>query len=306
MENRSYALLTGCFLLALSAAVVVAATWLSNSGEERKPYIVVTEGSVSGLNVQSTVRYRGVNVGKVTEIRFAPGDFEHIWIRIEVDADLPLTDTTYAQLQAQGITGLSRLELSDENGKRGKPVKTSEADPARIPMHPSLIQEAGDIAESLLDDADKLLKNLNAILGPGSAHRLDRIFDNIEQATDGILRIERKLEPTLDQLPGLARNANSAIRRIDGIAKELQGIGGKLQRTAENAEHASKAGQTAGEQLSGETLPRVNRLLEQLNATVAELHTLSRQLERDPQSLLYGPSQPPPGPGESGYRESSP
>ncbi len=81
MENRSYALMTGIFTIALLVATVLAGLWLNRDKTERSPYEIVTTQSIPGLNPQATVRYRGLEVGRVEEIVFDPKVTGQIMIR---------------------------------------------------------------------------------------------------------------------------------------------------------------------------------------------------------------------------------
>ena len=65
MENRAHALVAGIFVIVLSIAVALIAMRFSGSNIQYNSYQVVTKESVSGLNPQSAVHFRGVNIGKV-------------------------------------------------------------------------------------------------------------------------------------------------------------------------------------------------------------------------------------------------
>jgi len=66
MESRAYAFITGIFVIAIVAAIVAWASWLSQEPVDRKAYRVIATTPVSGLNAQAQVRYRGISVGRVT------------------------------------------------------------------------------------------------------------------------------------------------------------------------------------------------------------------------------------------------
>ena len=75
MENRAHALAAGIFVIVLGIAAGYAVRWFSNQDILRDRYLLVSEaGSVSGLNPAAVVRYRGVSIGKVEEIRFDTQD----------------------------------------------------------------------------------------------------------------------------------------------------------------------------------------------------------------------------------------
>jgi phospholipid/cholesterol/gamma-HCH transport system substrate-binding protein len=70
MENRSHALMTGFFTIALLVAAILVGLWLNRDRTETHPYEIVTTQTLPGLNPQATVRYRGLEVGRVDDIVF--------------------------------------------------------------------------------------------------------------------------------------------------------------------------------------------------------------------------------------------
>ena len=127
MESRAYAFITGLFVVALVAAIVVWANWLAQEPEDRKAYRVIATTPVSGLNAQAQVRYRGMSVGRVTSIKLDPTDRHKILIDIEVNGDIPVTRGTYAQLGMEGITGIAYVHLLDDSQESAPPPKGASA-----------------------------------------------------------------------------------------------------------------------------------------------------------------------------------
>jgi len=69
-------------------------------------------GDVTGLGVGSAVRYRGVPVGTVRDIRLDPTNVEQVQVLMDVSADAPIKEDTIAQLALQGITGVAFIQLT--------------------------------------------------------------------------------------------------------------------------------------------------------------------------------------------------
>ena len=133
MESDAFALRTALFTLL--GALLLAVTWVffKDSRGEYKPYLVVTDHSVSGMAVQSRVYYKGVEVGTVEKIYFDDNDYNRVRILIHIDHAIPVAVNTYAQLALRGITGEYDLRLEND-GALGAPLSTGEESPAVIVM----------------------------------------------------------------------------------------------------------------------------------------------------------------------------
>ena len=114
MENKSHAFMAGLFTLVLLAAVAASVYWFNRDNRERVPYDLVAHTNVTGLNPESAVRYRGLAVGKVESIKFDPRTPGQILIRILVNEGTPMTQSTFATLSYQGVTGLAFVQLDDD------------------------------------------------------------------------------------------------------------------------------------------------------------------------------------------------
>lgn len=316
MGRETYALLTGLFVLTLGAIMIAASVWLGHYGEERDVYIVITQSSVSGLNPESTVLYRGVQVGKVSAINFDPNDSRNILVRIEVDKGLPITQGTYAMLRVQVLTGLAQVELGD-TGKNRQPLLTSNDKPAQIPLQPSLIDKLSYSGEHILLDSEALLTRLNDLLDTENQQALKEILTNMQMASKQLADLEAQMQKAFVQVELAAikvkgageevKQAGSATQKtlmqFDAVADEFGKLSGRLQVLSENASALAISGKQSTDMISNASLPRLNETLEELRATSKEIRNLSTLLQHDPQMLLYGRQPPEPGPGEPGFQE---
>ena len=115
MENKSHAIAAGAFVLVVLALLVALAVWLTRETGMQQVYEISSAEAVTGLQPQASVRFKGVNVGKVTSIGFDPTAMGHVLIRIAIDEQAPITQSTFASLGFQGVTGLAFVQL-DDNG----------------------------------------------------------------------------------------------------------------------------------------------------------------------------------------------
>lgn len=304
MENRSYALWVGSFTLLFLVTLVGWAIWFGqNHIRDLSIYFVVTKNSVSGLNQQALVRYRGVEVGHVQDIRF-DRDGRTILIRIGVRPDTLITRTTYAKLEYQGLTGLAYIELNDKGATR-LPLKTSPDNPGRIYMLPSLLQQVGDTGQVLLINLRQIADRMNRLLDNDNLQNLSQTLKNLSQATQQLLNLEQSLAPAVSQLPGTTRQLNQSLKDTDKMVKQFGSLGAELKQRMSVLDKVGLAGDRAAKAaktVNDSTLPDLDRLISRLSRNATLLEEILKQQQEYPQQLIFGRPVDPPGPGEPGFQ----
>ena len=93
METKVNFAVVGAFVLLLGTVLVAGALWLASGGAFQKKYDVyqaVVNESVAGLNLNAPVKYNGVDVGKVKEIRLDSGSPERVILRFAIERGTPI------------------------------------------------------------------------------------------------------------------------------------------------------------------------------------------------------------------------
>lgn len=307
MENRAHALMAGIFTVVLAAALIIVAMWLTGRTSAKDPYILVTPSSISGLNEKAEVRFRGVQVGRVDKIRFEGPANKDILIRIGINPDIRVTRGTFAQLKYKGITGLAYVELNDSHANP-TPLETSEKNPARIPVRPSLLDEVGNSAPQLLARINELTERLNRTLGDQNQKKFSNILTNIDNATGQFVALQKELEPTIKALPRLANKATDTFDKADSFFGTAKNVASQVEkklpaidRISNSFESLGRSGAAVGDEILTSTLPHLNDLIDDLTTTSRNLNRATTELSDRPQSLVFGKLPPTPGPGEAGY-----
>lgn len=295
MENRAHALAAGLFVILLSMAVAAAAVWFGGETVVRDRYLLVSEVPVTGLNPQATVRYRGVSVGKVEDIRLDPENAHFIFVRIAVNRDVPLTKNTYAQLGYQGLTGLAFIQLNDD-GKHVERMQTDANNLARIPLRPSALDNIADAGQHLLSNANELAGRLNALLDEQNQTHIAHILRNMEGASGRFDSIADQLQPGLKALPELTAEASVTLKRTSQLMADLNQIVAKMNQQGGIVDSLSDT----AEELA-DTLPKLRDAGHGITRSTRGMDRVLLQLEEQPRSLLFGRTPPPPGPGENGF-----
>jgi phospholipid/cholesterol/gamma-HCH transport system substrate-binding protein len=310
MGKHNRALMTGVFLLILVGITISIILWMGHFNQKRDIYTIATRTSVSGLNPQSTVFFRGIAVGKVINVRFDPNNFGTILIPIEVDTNILLTKGVYATLHLKGVTGLNQIELDDDGKISERLPANSDKVAYRIPMRISRTDKLLDSGEQLLAKADHLMLRLDSILNDKNIENIGDILVNLKSLSDKLIELDKGLDKALVGIPALSRDAQDTLKHINQLtnelatlSKELRALSIKTGNLTDKAGNFSDTGKNMGNILIQTTLPKMNELLTDLQATSRQVRETADLLERNPQSLLLGPKLSQPGPGEPGFQE---
>lgn len=317
MENKSHALAAGTFVMVLLALLVALAVWLTHDTRQLRIYELSSKEAVTGLQPQATVRFKGVNVGKVTAIGFDPLVLGHVLIRIAVDDQAPVTASTFASLGFQGVTGLAFVQL-DDKGESSVRLPAGQEPPSRIPMRAGLLSNLSDQGTSILSQVEETSRRVNQLLASDNQKTLMTAVDNLGQAAASLQQLSdqsSKILPTLvlessatlktvqitSQLVGdSAEEARASARAFRTVTERMNQSGGTLDQLAQGVNTLSATAQT----LNAATLPRVNRAIDDTARSARQVSRAANLVNDNPQALIFGNGTLPPGPGEPGFSVS--
>lgn len=318
MENKAHALAAGAFVLAVTALLIGLAMWLLRDEVNTVSYEIVSSEAVSGLQPQAAVRYKGVAVGKVTDIDFDPANRGDVLVRLAVSTDAPITRSTFATLAFQGVTGLSFVQLDDQDGS-AEPLPPGPNGPPRIPLKPNPLGQLTDMASELAERVGQITDRVNQVLSDENQAAFTTALKEVGDAARSTQQLARTTEQTIRQqfdpartsIPRLVEQAGAAMKSIDAAAQQTRRTVASFDSVAVDVKRA--VDQVAGqggvvEQLSesantvtATTLPRIQNLTEDASRTIRRLDRIANSLSENPQSFIYGTGTIPPGPGEPGF-----
>src|ERR1700758_4755969 len=113
MERSANYAAVGAFVLLVTLVGALFVYWYTDAREHRdyNRYEVYFDGTVSGLERGSAVRYLGVSVGRVVEMRIDPRDSSRVMVVVDIDSTTPVSKKTVAELSLQGVTGLLFIDI---------------------------------------------------------------------------------------------------------------------------------------------------------------------------------------------------
>lgn len=297
MEEKVNFVVVGIFVLVLSAALMGGVLWLSSGKTFRAAYDVYQtymQDSVSGLNVNAPVRYRGVEVGHVQEIRLAPGNVEQVQLTLAIEQGVPVKVDTVAILKAQGLTGIAYVELTG-GGRNSPPLKAQAGE--RYPVigsGPSLMTRLDTAVTALLTNLNRTSENLNALLDENNRRAVKSTLADLAVLSRTLAARSPAIDAGLADAAHTLRNTARASDELPQLAKRIERMADELARAGASASSTLDGAQ----QFTASTLPEVHQLVLELRELTASLRRVSEQLEQDPSVLLRGKPPAKPGPGE--------
>lgn len=181
MENDNNYFVVGLSVIIMTLVGIGFNLWISSkSAGEYNSYIINFGESVSGLKKESTVQYRGVDVGQVKEIKINPQNPKLITVKINVLDSTPIKKDTIAKLKLHGITGEVYIELSTPS-KNSPKLTTQKNQYPEIKSRPSDISIITKGLPNLLKKANHAADQLNKIFSDQNLELLDNIAKKLRK-----------------------------------------------------------------------------------------------------------------------------
>jgi phospholipid/cholesterol/gamma-HCH transport system substrate-binding protein len=247
METRANYLLVGFFVLALAAAGLGFAIWLTKTSltADFDRYDIRFAGSVGGLTVGAPVSFRGVRVGEVSDVVIDPETLEVV-VTVEVQQDTPIRADTKATLGLQGLAGGTYILLKGGDGDAPKLVAEAEGERPVIPSEPSPLDQIIADAPAMLDDVRLTLARINSMLSEENRQAVSDILANISTLTGTLADRSEQIGRTIDNAEAASSdivkltdtlNTRSAklADQVEATLASLESTAGKIDATVDEA-----------------------------------------------------------------------
>ena len=320
MEPKVNYVIVGLFVALLGAATLAGVLWLGKTDfrDAYDRYYAFMRESVAGLSVNSTVKYRGVDVGRVKEIALSPENPEEVRLVLDIDRGTPIKTDTIAVLETQGLTGLATLNLTG-GSRDAPPLQATEGQEYPvIKTGPSLFFRLDEAISRLLSEKGltKLLEDLDAVarsvadlMDEENRARFKQTMKNLSEAAQTVAAHRTQLERGLS---GAAQTGESLAKMTASLNEQIPLLLGRVNKSAlalqrmtdELAQTSKVVGSVVNEtkpeiqQFSRQTIPELSLLVGELRQLTATLQRVAREIEREPNALVFGRGAQPRGPGE--------
>jgi len=306
METKAHHALVGLFTVLLAAALGFFALWLGKVSfdEDYAQYDIVFDGPVRGLRESGEVRFNGIQVGEVIELEL--DDQSRVIARVRVLAQTPVRVDSFAQLEPQGLTGMSYILITGGSPDAQRLLSPPGRQPPKIFARRAQLEGLFEGSEDVLDAAQTALFRLSALLSEQNVDEVSETLSNL-----------RTLTEQLSDRDALVGDMEQAVRRIDTAAADISAAANSLQAfgvTAQDflindvtpAVNETTAAAQAVNQAAVDTdymirtltppleefadtgLEDLNRASSDLRRLIASLERITAEIEDNPGSFVAG------------------
>lgn len=324
MARRNSNFMIGFFVTVGIVIGVAAIIWVGASQyfEKGSLYVTYFDESVQGLQVDSRVKYRGVDIGKVESIGVA-ADGKLVEVVMKIALKVRKEENIVTQLRAAGITGIVFIEL-DRAGENTPILTPPSGMEVRYPVIASQTSQGKQIMtavdqimgkiehldlKGISDQLKQTLRVAEAFLAgsqmKGLLTKLDSTADTLDRGLKRIDRIleEGKVEGILEETRQGLQETRQGIRESRETiadARELVAVFQQEIKSLKAAETAEKAGRLIDglDRKTRGISADVERTTDEIRQAVESLKLLLDRLHDNPSDLIF--SRPVLDDGERG------
>jgi phospholipid/cholesterol/gamma-HCH transport system substrate-binding protein len=302
METKANYVLIGAMTVLGVIGLLGLLVWFAKVEIDRQyaQYDIMFD-SVSGLGMAADVRYNGLSVGQVIDLGLDENNPGKVRVRIEVGAGTPVKTDTVAQLNSQGVTGVSFVALT--GGSPDSPMLRDASDPTAIPVirsERSVVQALTEDAPDMVAEAMAAIREVRSFLGPENQAAVSNVLQNLDKASG-------QLEQALSDFSSISRTVSEGTAEISKFTGRLDEISATIQTTLSNinetldvakvgiaeidptlrsAERAFAAGESAIGNVDNFVQTRAPQIADELSAAIRSIETATSDVRTKLETVL--------------------
>ena len=300
-QNRLY-FLVGLFVTVGVTIGVAGVIWLGASKYFQKGSMYATyfDESVQGLQKDSVVKFRGVDIGTVRQIGVAP-DQRLVEVVMKIEVKDFNVNGVVAKLTLAGITGIVYVELD-----RKKPDEPSLAPAGFQPPYPVIPSAPSDIKqiESSVNDvlkrireidfagiSSQVIKTAKAIDGLVNSDKMRRIMTNAGVAAGKLADASEKIDNFVagGSVNEVVSEAGNAVREARAVIAQVKADLERM-KMANTADKVNRFVNRTSAKVDS-TLTEVELTAETLRRAADSLEALIDRIGADPSLLIFSRPQ---------------
>lgn len=268
----NYIIIGLCFILSL-LGLIIFIFWFSDSGLFKDDVRIYKSYTKRPLNIKadSLVKYKGINVGKVKDIKFRDNNFEEIELILEILKELPIKKDSTIKVEQDGLLGGSYISLIQNESQNQ--IITDQKDAVLMISSDSMTQILEAIP-GITGKVDYLLDSANKILSVDNAKYITAILLSIQEASNNI--------------NSMIKSLNKNTNEIDSILQSVNKITSNTEKVIENINKKVQNGEYDLKTTLAPTLMSIESALDDISKLSKSGSNLLNDLEENPYNTIFG------------------
>ena len=272
MVSRSQKIRLGIFLSVSIFILLGSITIITGSRLLKKKdtyYIRYKDVSLSGLEIGSAVKYRGIRIGRIEDIYIDEKDITSIIVEISVEPKVPIKEDTEAVVTYIGITGLKMIELQG-----GTNISKRLPPNGYIKAGRSLVETISGQAEVITQKLEMILNNIAELTDATRREQFYQLVNNTSNALESFGTLlnanQNNLHQTINNIKNFTSDLDSFMITANIAMNDIQRItqSQKLLNTIDNIEKISAELEQAN---LSDLINKLATAVEQTNRTFTHL-----------------------------------
>lgn len=290
----------GIFVVSVVTILALALLFVGGLrlGRSYDTYHVVTSGGVSGIDVDSEVTLRGVEVGKVSAIELDRSDFGRVTIDLAIEPGVAIPATAKAYFERDGLTGQRSIDITGGTLADGQLPPGSTIPRGETPLDAleSSASALGDELTALVADARQVVQHTQAVITAVDPERVAAIVEAVDpERVEAIVahteRAVKTLESTSKQLAGAVSEGRTDL---DELTHSVEAVADRATTTLDHVDGASAELSrvlAAADSILSTNEDDISAIIDDLRRVARDTRVLVRALRMQPSLLLR--SAPP-------------
>lgn len=276
----------GLFVSGFALASLLAFLWLASSqnNQNNAYYDILFSEDVTGLQIGGVVRYRGVEVGRVSDVQLDPEQIDKVRVTIKILATTRLYEDATASLESQGITGIPYILLQGGSMSQ-KLLKAVVTKPyPQIKPKPGKLQEVLQVLNDVslvVDDLRVITKQFRevvpSIINQENAALLSNMVMDLQSSSGNLKEISNSLRKAVE--------GDYIVNVLQSLQETLQ----SFEKTSINLNNLLANITEPIQTFLSPTLRQINSLATEAKDFMVTMKRFAEKLERDPSQLILGP-----------------
>jgi len=303
MYNRVNYTIVGIFVLLFGAGVIGFTFWLAKYGinHEYSTYKLYMKESVAGLSKDSTVRLRGVDIGRVSKIQINPKNIEEIEVFLKINSDVSIKKDMLAHTQMLGITGLLSIEIDGGTNEAENLIAKEDFIPI-IPTKQSWLSKTTKGIGNLSENVNTVLEQSKKVLTNKNIDNLSSILDSTNTLVNNAIAVMGEFNTTVQLYKQVAIELNSTLESVNvdftKVTKATIPTLNSIKKASNNFSTLSLKIESTIKKGDYNLRDIFEPMLIDIGILTEQMSDLARELQSSPNGLLFKSRKTQKGPGE--------